>query len=60
MVLWWVPDGHEPTMAEAVARLSMLRKHGPSAEAFTFGEAFAAPDAHNAGTPFSFNDTCPA
>ena len=58
--LWWVPEGHEPTVAEAVARLEHLRKHGPSAEAFTFGEAFAAPDAAVAGAPFSFKDGCPA
>jgi len=58
--LWWVPEGHEPTVAEAVARLQHLHKHGPSAEAFTFGEAFAAPDAQNAGTPVSFKDSCPA
>ena len=58
--LWWVPEGHEPTVAEAVARLQHLRKHGPSAEAFTFGEAFAAPDAQSAGAPFSFKDSCPA
>jgi hypothetical protein len=58
--LWWVPEGHEPTIAEAVARLEHLRAHGPTAEAFTFGEAFAAPDAQNAGAPFSFRDSCPA
>jgi len=58
--LWWVPEGHEPTIAEAVARLQHLRKHGPSAEAFTFGEAFSAPDAEIAGAPFSFKDSCPA
>jgi hypothetical protein len=58
--LWWVPEGHEPTVAEAVVRLQHLHKHGPSAEAFTFGEAFAAPVAQNAGTPFSIKDNCPA
>ena len=58
--LWWVPEGHEPTVAEAVARLQHLHKHGPSAVAFTFGEAFAAPDAKDAGTAFSFEDSCPA
>ena len=58
--LWWGPEGHEPTVAEAVARLQHLHKHGPSAEAFTFGEAFAAPDANDAGTAFSFKDSCPA
>ena len=60
MVLWWVPEGHQPITAEAVARLEHLRKHGASAEAFTFGEAFSAPDAKVAGAPVSFGDTCPA
>jgi hypothetical protein len=60
MVLWWVPEGHEPTVAEAVARLEHLRKHGATAEGFTFGEAFGPPDAAAAGARVSFNDTCPA
>ena len=60
MALWWVPEGHEPTVAEAVARLEHLRKHGATAEAFTFGEAFSAPDAPVAGAPFSLKDSCPA
>jgi hypothetical protein len=60
MVLWWVPSGHEPTMTEAAARLDCLRKQGPSAEAFTFGEAFAAPDAGGSASPVPFTDTCPA
>jgi len=58
--MWWVPEGHEPTVAEAVARLEHLRKHGPTAEAFTFGEAFAPPDAAVAGDPLSVEGTCPA
>src|SRR5262245_48542963 len=60
LALWWVPAGHEPSVAEAVAKLEHLRAHGPSPEAFTFGEAFAAPDAGNAGERFSFTDSCPA
>lgn len=60
MVLWWVPKGHQPTVAEAAAKLTQLRQHGPSREAFTFGEAYAAPDARDAGAPFSFKDSCPA
>lgn len=59
LALWWVPRGHEPTVAEAVARLQHLREHGPTAEAFTFGEAFSAPDAPSAGA-VSFEDNCPA
>jgi len=60
MVLWWVPKGHEPTVTEAVARLTLLRERGPTAEAFTFAEAFGPPDADIAGRPFSFKDGCPA
>ena len=60
MCLWWVPVGHLPTVAEAVERLEHLRQHGPTPESFTFGEAFSAPDAITANTPFSFKDGCPA
>ena len=60
LALWWVPRGHEPTVAEAVAKLTHLRTHGPTADVFTFGEAYPAPDAGAPGEKFSFNDTCPA
>jgi hypothetical protein len=59
MVLWWVPEGHEPTVEDAVAKLEHLRVHGPTPEAFTFAEAFSAPDAASGGAPFSFKDSCP-
>lgn len=54
LVLWWVPNGHRPTVEEALARLALLRKHGPTPEAFTFRTAFPPPDAERAGTPFAF------
>ena len=60
MALWWVAKGHVPTLAEAVARLEHLRAHGPTPEAFTFGEAFSAPDGVCGADPFSFKDICPA
>lgn len=60
VVLWWVPQGHRPTVAEASRRLDLLRADGPTAEAFTFRHAFAAPDAMDANSPFSLGDTCPA
>ena len=47
MVLWWIPAGHEPTLAEAEERLSRLRESGPTAEAFTFREPFDAPGSTN-------------
>ena len=33
-VLWWVPAGVLPTLAEALDRLAWLRSDGPSAHAF--------------------------
>ncbi len=60
MVLWWVPQGQRPTQADAVARLAVLRAHGPTPKAFTFKQAFDAPDAKQPGNPFAFGDICPA
>jgi hypothetical protein len=44
MVLWWQPAGTIPTVAEALARLHLLAERGPTVEAFTFKQRFAAPD----------------
>jgi hypothetical protein len=44
-VLWWVPAGHRPPVAEAKERLELLRRSGPTPEAFTFRTAFPAPGA---------------
>ena len=33
-VMWWVPAGHRPTLAEALARLDHLRENGDSEHAF--------------------------
>src|SRR5262252_2473128 len=30
VVLWWVPKGHRPTIAEVRERLELLRQHGPT------------------------------
>jgi hypothetical protein len=35
-VLWWVPAGHHPSVAEAEARLEAVRSQGPGPAAFTF------------------------
>ena len=43
MVLWWIPAGHIPTIEEAAERLELLRANGPTAEAFTFKQAFPEP-----------------
>ena len=33
--LWWVDDGHRPSVDEALARLLVLRRYGPSPRAFS-------------------------
>ncbi|HEX8803182.1 MAG TPA: DUF3291 domain-containing protein [Acidimicrobiales bacterium] len=43
VVLWWVPAGHRPPVAEALDRLDALRRHGPTPEAFTFRSPFPPP-----------------
>ncbi|GAA3161535.1 DUF3291 domain-containing protein [Nonomuraea roseoviolacea] len=46
-VMWWVPEGHIPTLAEAMRRLERLRAHGPGPEAFTFQEPYDSSEAAN-------------
>jgi uncharacterized protein DUF3291 len=43
VVLWWIPAGTIPTLSEARERLERLRRHGPTAEAFTFRVQFPSP-----------------
>ncbi len=42
-VLWWVPAGHTPDLAEGDARLQMLEERGPTPDAFTFARSFPPP-----------------
>ena len=44
LVLWWIPAGQIPTVAEAQSRLEHLKAHGPTAHAFTFRSPFPPPD----------------
>jgi Domain of unknown function (DUF3291) len=44
MALWWVPAGHIPSVAEGMAKIALLKANGPTPEAFTFRQPFAAPD----------------
>lgn len=39
-VLWWVENGHIPTIEEAKARFDLLWQEGPTPEAFTFAKRF--------------------
>ena len=61
MVLWWVREGHRPSIAEALSKLELLRREGPTPKAFTFRESFLAPDEAQAGQlPFDVGAECPA
>jgi hypothetical protein len=48
VVLWWVPGGTIPDVADAMGRLHRLSERGPTPDAFTFKTAFPAPDAADA------------
>ncbi len=60
MVLWWIPQGHEPSIGEAAERLARLRQHGPTAEAFTFRMAFPAPGYDMVTPARQLDESCPA
>ena len=59
LALWWVPRGHRPTIAEALARVEALRSRGPHPQAFTFRHTFPPPDAPTS-EPGGFAEECPA
>jgi len=60
LVLWWVAKSHRPSVAEAIAKLEALRANGPTHDAFTFRQPFAAPDASDSERSIPFGDECPA
>ncbi|MFI9594824.1 DUF3291 domain-containing protein [Nonomuraea sp. NPDC052265] len=45
MVMWWVPEGHIPSLAEGMRRLERLKTEGPSPEAFTFKDSYDSSEA---------------
>jgi len=42
--LWWVPEGHVPTVAEGIERLEHYREHGATEYAFWFSQRFPKPE----------------
>lgn len=40
-VLWWIEDGHIPTLEEAISKLEFLRENGDTAQAFSFKSNFS-------------------
>jgi hypothetical protein len=57
VALWWVPRGHQPTVAEAEERLRHLRAHGPTAFAFGVRTPFPPPGASVTPSPRD-DDSC--
>jgi Domain of unknown function (DUF3291) len=51
MALWWIPEGHIPSVDEAKDRLESLRLKGPTPEAFTFRDRFDPPKPPTSGSP---------
>lgn len=45
VVLWWVPEGHLPTVEEARERLDYIDEHGATPYAFTFKKRFTPEEA---------------
>ncbi|MFB9182333.1 DUF3291 domain-containing protein [Dactylosporangium sucinum] len=41
--LWWVPVGERPTVEDGLRRLAVLRRQGPSPQAFGLPQAAGAP-----------------
>ncbi|MFC4062165.1 DUF3291 domain-containing protein [Planomonospora corallina] len=42
-VMWWIPEGYTPSLAEGMERLELLRREGPTPRAFTFRDFYDAP-----------------
>jgi len=59
-VLWWVPAGHHPSVAEACERLAHLREKGESPEAFSFKRLFPPPGMEPERRLEELADECPA
>lgn len=57
LVLWWVKAGHTPTVTEALERLEVLRRNGPTPAAFTFRTPFE-PGAAGPGEPMVDAEFC--
>ncbi len=60
VALWWVPAGHRPSVAEAVARLAHLAERGPTSFAFGFTEPFGPDGRPTPREGIIPDDTCPA
>lgn len=60
LVLWWIPAGSIPTLADMRERTEHLRADGPTPYAFTFKRHFPPPSAAEQQEIFDDRDPCPA
>lgn len=58
-VLWWVREGHRPTLGEAQLKLALLKTQGPTSQAFTFKKRYLKPTELHTGVG-ECGDECPA
>jgi hypothetical protein len=60
LALWWVPEGHRPTVDEAKERMAHRQQHGDSPRAFSFAKLYPAPNQPDRAPVSNFSDPCPA
>ena len=60
LALWWVPAGYRPSVAEAVARIAHLERHGPTAFSFSFIVPFGPDGRPIPRERITPGDACPA
>lgn len=51
VVIWWQPAGSIPSVEDALRRLELLAREGPTPEAFTLRQRFAPPGAELEAAP---------
>ena len=59
LVLWWIAAGHQPSEAEARARLELLQDQGPGPDAFTFRQRYPMPTGGSLREPLTDCPECP-
>jgi hypothetical protein len=59
LALWWVPAGDIPTLDQAMARLDVIERDGPTPAAFTFAKRFPPPGVEG-DVAVDERDVCPA
>ncbi|MEM6485448.1 MAG: DUF3291 domain-containing protein [Pseudomonadota bacterium] len=56
--LWWIPAGHVPSVEEGLRRIELLKKRGPTPDAFTFKSRYPAPGCNENSDDLAPDDYC--